>query len=253
MPEQRLRPCLVMLPGTWCDRRIFRLQCRALRPVAHVVTPDASGIREVRPWLHNLLLRLRPCLSLAGFSLGGLWARELLRLAPHRIERLAMIGSHAEAASPRAHRRGRHYRRRWHSQGPAAVARQVKPMYFHLPAQGRRHAASIRAMAPATSARAARAQFDWAAARTGGLAAWSRFTGPALIVSGANDRLCPPPLRRRLARANLRARWRALSGCGHFIPLEQPAALAGLLHHWLMTPLAALATPTTSTTFNAPT
>lgn len=236
MESPRARPCLVLLPGTLCDRRVFRAQFRALRAVAHVVIPDTSRIREVRAWLASLLRRLPPRFSVAGFSLGGLWALELLRLAPHRIERLALIGSNAEPASPAALRRGRHYWRMWRSQGPAAVARQVKPGYFHLPAQRQRHAALVRDMAIATSGHAARAQFGWAATRPSALAQWTRFAGPALIVSGAKDKLCPPPVQRRLADANPRATWAELSRCGHFIPLEQPSALAELLYAWIATP-----------------
>jgi len=239
----RSRPCLLLLPGILCDRRIFRAQSRALRAVADVVIPDTSRIREVRKWLDGLLQRLPRRFGVAGLPRSGLGALELLRLALHCIERLALIGSNAEPASPRAYRRRRYYWCLWRSQGPAALARQVKPTYFQRPTQRRRHSPLVREMALAMSTRAARAQFDWGATRDSVLALWSRFAGPALIVSGVGDQLCPPALQRRLAHANPRAHWDAFARCGHFIPLERPAALNASLRARIATPAQATRDP----------
>jgi pimeloyl-ACP methyl ester carboxylesterase len=93
------------------------------------------------------------------------------------------------------------------------------------------------------STRAAREQFDWGATRDSVLALWSRFAGPALIVSGVGDQLCPPALQQRLAHANPRAHWDAFARCGHFIPLERPAALNASPRAWIATPAQATPDP----------
>jgi pimeloyl-ACP methyl ester carboxylesterase len=241
MPD---RPCLVFIPGTLCDRRLFARQARALRGRARVLTLEYRGLRADRPWLDAALRRLPARFSLAGFSLGGLWALELLRRAPQRVERLAMIASNAEPASRVAARRGRSLWRLWAREGAATVARSLKPSYFHHPAQRRRHAALVRAMAQATPPRTARAQFDWAAQRPPGLPLLAAQQPPTLIVSGAHDRLCPRPQQQRMRDACAgSAQWVELPRCGHFIPLEQPAALTRLLAGWLQRPAAAPRTP----------
>lgn len=221
-----------MLPGTLCDERLFARTARALRSVARV---RALGYRELRgpDWCDSLLARLPERFMLAGFSLGGLWALELLRRAPGRVQGLALVASNGEPASRSGWRRSARLWRDWRSAGAAAVARGLKPQYFHHEHQRRRHARLVREMAEATPARAARAQFDWAARRPAGLPTLARSGVPLLVVSGAADRLCPPRLQRRIVAVRPDARWVELPRCGHFVPLEAPAALGRALGHWL--------------------
>ena len=142
-----MKPTLLLLPGTLCDARIFRHQCRALRDVADLRALDYAGLDRSGAWLDRLLGELPEQFSIAGFSLGGLWALELLRRAPQRVQRLALIASNARPASGRARRRSASQWRVWQREGPAAVARGAKPAYCHHPSQRQRHGPLVRAMA----------------------------------------------------------------------------------------------------------
>ena len=134
-----MKPTLLLLPGTLCDARIFRHQCRALRDLADLRALDYAGLDRAGAWLDRLLGELPEHFSIAGFSLGGLWALELLRRAPQRVQRLALIASNARPASGRARRRSASQWRVLQRQGPAAVARGAKPAYFHHPSQRQRN------------------------------------------------------------------------------------------------------------------
>jgi pimeloyl-ACP methyl ester carboxylesterase len=229
-------PCLLMLAGTLCDRRVFARQKRALREVANVVAIDYAELGPARRWIDTLLRQLPPRFSVAGFSLGGLCALELLRCAPERIERVAMIASNAQPASASGRRKSAWLRRTWLARGPGEVARQVKPAYFHHEASRRRHACLVRAMALRTPRRTAFAQFRWAAQRPEGLSALASFGGPLLLVSGAHDTLCPPPWQEAMVRAQPRAHWLQLPRVGHFVPLEAAAPLNTALRRWMREP-----------------
>ena len=78
---QSALPCLVMIPGTLCDGRIFAHQRRALRGIADVRMVGYDELGRVHDWAEALLARLPQRFSIVGFSLGGLWALELLRKA----------------------------------------------------------------------------------------------------------------------------------------------------------------------------
>jgi pimeloyl-ACP methyl ester carboxylesterase len=231
----------VLLPGTLCDERLFARQRRAL---ARTVRVQAVGYRQLRgpDWCERLLQQLPQPLLIAGFSLGGLWALELLRRAPQRIQGLALVASNAEGGSRVGQRRSAHLWRGWRTTGAAAVARSLKPQYFHHPRQRRRHAGLVRSMAEATPTRAARAQFDWAAHRPAALPWLAHSRVPLLLVSGAHDRLCPPTLQRRIVQARPDARWLELPRVGHFVPLEAPSALGRALRHWVEAITATAAT-----------
>jgi pimeloyl-ACP methyl ester carboxylesterase len=228
-----MKPTLLLLPGTLCDARIFRHQCRALRDVADLRALDYARLDRSGAWLDRLLGELPEQFSIAGFSLGGLWALELLRRAPQRVQRLALIASNARPASGHARRRSASQWRVWQSQGPAAVARGAKPAYFHHPSQRQRHGPLVRAMADGTPRHVARAEFAWAAARPDSLPALHDFGGPLLLVSGEHDRLCPAAWQREMQQAQPAARWVELPRVGHFVPLEAPGRLSLALRQWL--------------------
>jgi len=228
-----MKPTLLLLPGTLCDSRIFRHQCRALRDVADLRALDYAGLDRSGAWLDRLLDDLPEQFSIAGFSLGGLWALELLRRAPQRVQRLALIASNARPASGRARRRSASQWRVWQREGPAVVARGAKPAYFHHPSQRQRHGPLVRAMADATPRHVARAEFAWAAARPDSLPALHDFGGPLLLVSGEHDRLCPAAWQREMQLAQPAARWLELPRVGHFVPLEAPGRLSLALRQWL--------------------
>jgi pimeloyl-ACP methyl ester carboxylesterase len=228
-----MKPTLLLLPGTLCDARIFRHQCRTLRDVADLRALDYARLDRSGAWLDRLLGELPEQFSIAGFSLGGLWALELLRRAPQRVQRLALIASNARPASGHARRRSASQWRVWQRQGPAAVARGAKPAYFHHPSQRQRHGPLVRAMADGTPRQVARAEFAWAAARPDSLPALHDFGGPLLLVSGEHDRLCPAAWQREMLQAQPAARWLELPRVGHFVPLEAPGRLSLALRQWL--------------------
>ena len=228
-----MKPTLLLLPGTLCDARIFRHQCRVLRDVADLRALDYARLDRSGAWLDRLLGELPEQCSIAGFSLGGLWALELLRRAPQRVQRLALIASNARPASGHARRRSASQWRVWQREGPAAVARGAKPAYFHHPSQRQRHGPLVRAMADGTPRQVARAEFAWAAARPDSLPALHDFGGPLLLVSGEHDRLCPAAWQREMLQAQPAARWLELPRVGHFVPLEAPGRLSLALRQWL--------------------
>lgn len=241
------RSTLVMLPGTLCDHRLFGRQARSLRNSHNVLLVDYRALQFARTqqaltgWVQHLLAGLPEKFSLAGFSLGGIWALEILRQAPQRVERLAMIASNAQGASLKGHRNSRIQRRLWRQPGagPMAVLARGLPAYFHHAAVRRRHQGLLQDMAMGTSQRSALAQFAWAGDRPEGLHTLAEFTGPVLIVSSARDRLCPPRWQQSMQQANPAANWLELNRVGHFVPLEAPSALTDALQRWLQTPCPA--------------
>lgn len=236
------RPCLVLIPGTLCDARVFKGQARELRQVAQVLALSwrdllgGGGPSKVADPFNRLLDRLPPRFAVAGFSLGGLWALQLLARAPDRIERLALIASNAEAGGPRGQRKNARLWRLWTARGPAAVARQCKPAYFHQRLKQLRCKELVHQMAVATPPRLARAQFKWAGQRPDGLQILKETAPSTLLVSGARDRLCPRPLQQRIVAALPSTQWTELPRCGHFLTWEAPSRLTSLLKSWLAEP-----------------
>lgn len=231
--RQMTRPTLVMIPGTLCDARVFKRQKMALRGIANIKVIEYHGLVDTDQWASALLRTLPAKFSVAGFSLGGLWALELLRRAPQRIERVAMVASNAQGASDAGRRNSARQKRTWCRQGPEQIVSQVMPRYFYHKQQSRRHERLVRDMALGTGRKAAFAQFAFAARRPDGHAALSAFEGPLLVVSGAKDRLCPPNWQRAMVASQAKAQWLEFPRVGHFVPLEASSRLTNALLQWL--------------------
>jgi pimeloyl-ACP methyl ester carboxylesterase len=226
-------PTLLMLPGTLCDERIFATQRRHLHQYANVVCASYKDMKDRSVWLQSLLRRMPERFYIAGFSLGGLLALELLRIAPARVQGLVLIASNAQAASRASQRKSAWLRRLWLDRGPGEVARHVKPGYFHHESKRRRHEKLLFDMAMQTPHRSAFEEFGWAALRPSGLHVLSAFAGPLLVLSGRQDRLCPPSVQIAMATAQPRAKWLQFERCGHFLPLEAPSQLSHALQAWI--------------------
>ena len=233
MNSEQPLPCVVFIPGTLCDGRIFKRQVQALRGKAQCVVLDYHRLRNPSQWSHRLLASLPLTFSIVGFSLGGLWALELLRKAPQRIQRLALIASNAQAGSKAGRRRSDWLGKLWNARGPGEVAKHVKPAYFHYETKRRQYQNLVLDMAMQTSKSAAMAEFAWAAQRPAGFEALAQFDGKLLVVSGAQDKLCPRSMQLAMVQAQPMADWRVLERCGHFLPLEAPVKLSALLLNWI--------------------
>lgn len=225
-----------MIPGTLCDTRIFQRQTRALRGVADVRMVNFNDLKSIQDWPARVLRRLPPHFSIMGFSLGGIWALELLRQVPHRVERLALVASNANGASAAGRRKSARLWRLWRASGFEGVVKQVEPNYFHHPLKRNRYAGLIRDMARRTSSQAARAEFAWAATRPESFDTLAQFMGPLLVVSGARDQVCKPSMQRSILQAQPKGRWIELPRIGHFAPLEAAAQLNSELLKWLASP-----------------
>lgn len=229
-----MSPHLVLLPGTLCDQRLFAALARRLRPG---IVVQVARWRELLSRQPTRWCRPAHPINLLGFSLGGIWALQQLQrqsLEPPKtlIERLALVGSNAEAAGPKQRRRSREQLKLLRRRGPAAVARAAKGQYF---ARRPQHwqARLVLDMARRTPVGVARKQIRLAATRTDGLHAFANFPGSVAVLSGTDDRLCPPKVQRRLQSARSDALTRAWAGCGHMLPLEAPGRLALAIRRWL--------------------
>ena len=125
------RESLVMIPGTLCDERIFAQQAKYLRRHCNVILVNYKDLRSLKDWPKHLLSKLPLNFSVLGFSLGGIWALELLRQEPRRINRFALIASNAEAASKVSSLRSQKMWVNWKVNGPKSVIDEASKKYFH--------------------------------------------------------------------------------------------------------------------------
>lgn len=225
---------LVLVPGMMCDARMWGAIPLSLAPCAvHHALPTAA---ETIPGIAAALLRDLPeRFALAGLSMGGIVAMEMLAQAPDRIERLALLDTNPLAELPEVRARRLPQVERALAGGLDAVMQdEMMPHYLAGPGDTATLALCLdmaRALGPEVFRRQSLALRD-RADRTGALRA---FHGPALVLTGESDRLCPRDRHDLMHALMPQSRLVIVPGAGHLPPLEQPAATLAALKEWLET------------------
>ena len=194
----------------------------------NATVPDLAGAATAGA-LAELVLRDAPVrFVLAGFSLGGFVALEMVARAPNRVSRLALIATTARPV-PQAQAAARQadWEAARHEAVDAVVARDLWPIYV---AASRREDRALRetvlAMARDIGRAAWERQVQAALTRPDSRHGLTRVAVPTLVMTGSEDKLCPPEHAREMGAAIPGARTVLLPGVGHFLPLEAPDALA---------------------------
>lgn len=223
---------LVLIPGMMCDARMWGgIDASLGVPVQHVLPVGADSVAELAA---RLLAEAPARFALAGLSLGGIVAMEVVRQAPERVERLALLDTNprAETASVQA-RRAPQIARALSGDLGGVMRDEMKPNYL---APGPDQAAVLDLcmqmaldLGPEVFARQSNALRD----RPDQQATLSAYRGPALVLTGAEDRLCPRDRHDLMHALMPQSRLVIIDGAGHLPTLEQPAHTAAALRDWL--------------------
>jgi pimeloyl-ACP methyl ester carboxylesterase len=227
---------LVLLPGLLCDRRLFGPQLPALEVGGRrVLVPDLTGEGTVEALAARVLAEAPPGpFALCGLSMGGYVAQEIVRQAPERVARLALLDTRARADSPEetARRRGLiELAERGEFRG---VTPRLLPLLVHRDrlADGAL-TGLVQAMAAAVGRDAFLRQQRAIMARRDYRPLLAAIRVPTLVLCGREDAITPPEMHHEMAAAVPDATLVVLPNCGHLAPLERPGAVAAQLAAWL--------------------
>src|SRR5262249_53418183 len=85
------RPHLILVPGLMCDAAVWEHQAHHLRNLADITIPDHGCLNSFPAMGEAILERAPERFALAGHSMGGRVAFEVLRHAPERLTGLALL------------------------------------------------------------------------------------------------------------------------------------------------------------------
>jgi len=225
---------LVLVPGSLCDDRVWRHQMEALGDIAEITVPSLHGHDSLVVMAEAVLADAPEGFALAGFSMGGRVALEIVRLAPHRVQRLALLDSsiHPIAEGEAERRQPQIDMAREH--GMEALAAWWNPRIAHA---SRKEDAEFMGLlkdmactfSPQDYEKEVRALLTRPDPRDllGGIGV------PVLILAGADDPLSTPERNRAMAEAIPGATLVIVEGAGHFPMLEKPAKVSAALRVWL--------------------
>lgn len=170
----------------------------------------------------------------AGVSMGGYVAFAIARLAPERVRALVLANTRMDADPPEARANRQTMLDLLAREGSAGVAREM-PALLGETTERERPAlkARLRAAIDAAPAAGIEAAVRAMMARPDATATAAAYPGVALIVSGLEDALTPPPLQQAMHAVMKRSEWQVIPAAGHLASLEQPAAFNALVQRFL--------------------
>ena len=228
------RQHLVLCPGLLCDHALWSAQSRALSDLAAPSVADFTRAESIADMARSVLDAAPDRFALAGLSMGGYVAQEVIRRAPGHVTRLALLDTSARPESAEQTRRRRELL--------ALAARgrfdEVTPRLLPLLVAADRLAdealcGAIAAMAGRVGPEAFARQQQAIMGRADGRGDLPRIACPTLVLCGREDRLTPVEHHTELAERVPSADLVVLAGCGHMSAMERPDAVSAALRHWL--------------------
>ncbi|SDO40900.1 Pimeloyl-ACP methyl ester carboxylesterase [Lutimaribacter pacificus] len=228
---------LVFLPGMMCDARLFEPQLTALSRERPVMVAPVSGGERIEEIASGLLDALPRKFALAGLSMGGIVAMEILRRAPDRVARIALMDTNPLAETPQSAsayepllikaRAGRL---------DEALRDMMRPDYL-APGPGRMEVMNrFLGMAADHGPEVFTRQVRALQRRRDQQPTLRRCKVPALVLCGAHDGLTPPKRHSFMAELIPYAGLAIIDEAGHLPTLENPEAVTGALRGWLAQP-----------------
>ncbi len=225
---------LLALPGLLCDERLWQRQVADLLP-DHQVTSFALTEHDSMAALAAAALARAPAgrFALAGLSMGGYLALEIMRRAPERVAALALFDTSARPDTPEQTR----MRRAAIAQSAGdfdAVVRALLPRLVHpsrLDDAGL--AATIAAMARAVGRDGYERQQEAIIGRADSRPTLAQIRCPTFVVCGREDALTPLELSEELAAGIVGSRLVVIEESGHMTAIERPREVTAALRTWL--------------------
>ena len=225
---------LVLLPGMMCDERLFAPQISELSKQREVHFVQISGHKTISELAADVLNNAPPVFALAGLSMGGIVAMEVLSQASERVERLALLDTNplAELSDVRM-RRGPQIDAVKNGQLKEIIRDEMKPNYLFDGVKKTEilklcmdMALDIGPDAFIRQSIALRDRFD----QKNTLQSYKR---PALVLCGKHDVLCPLERHELMHTLLENSKLEIIEDAGHLPTLEQPKITTMALASWL--------------------
>jgi pimeloyl-ACP methyl ester carboxylesterase len=181
----------------------------------------------------RILADAPPRFALAGLSMGGYIAFAMMRLAPERIAKLALLDTSARPDTPE----GKVGREKFIAMAQAGklkdVVETLTPKFLHRKDEALK--AIVRAMAAETGVDAFVRQQKAIMSRPDSRPLLATIKCPTLMLVGENDELTPPELAKEIAAGIPGTKLVVVPDCGHLSTLERPEQVNAAMTEWLST------------------
>jgi pimeloyl-ACP methyl ester carboxylesterase len=225
---------LVLLPGLLCDRALWQAQIDDLSDIAEPRVADLSHDDSMTAMAQRVLAKAPEHFALAGLSMGGYVAQEIMRQAPERVSRLALLDTAARADTEEQIARRRGLIELAEKGEFKGVTPRLLPLFLHPNRLGDEAlVGAVMAMTERVGKDAFLRQQRAIMGRPDSRPSLPAIKCPTLVLCGRQDQLTPLELHEEIAGLIRGARLEIVEECGHLSTMERPWEASVLLRQWL--------------------
>lgn len=228
------RQTLVLLPGLVCDAEVWDYPSRYLSDITECRIMESRGSDTVAEFAQEVLDTVTGPFAIAGFSMGGYVAMEVLRQAPEKVTRLAVLDATARGETPEKTEGRLKAIAKCDAGNYEEAIEDMLPLLLHPERLGDPLADRVRAMAVRVGVDDFVRRHRAIMGRQASLDLIESADIPVRVICGRDDRLASLEEHQQIADLAPRGRLSIIEDCGHMPPLEQPQAATALLRDWLL-------------------
>ncbi|MEP7182940.1 MAG: alpha/beta fold hydrolase [Betaproteobacteria bacterium] len=233
---------LLLLPGLLCDRAVWAPVLPRLERSAECRVPDYADETSLSAMAQRVLRDAPPTFALAGHSMGGRVALEIVRRAPERVTHLALLDTGFRARPAGAAGEDERARRLAllalaQEQGMRAMARAwVQPMVYPARLADAALIDAVLGMFERRTPAQFAGQIEALLARPEATELLRTIACPTLVLCGRADGWSTPAQHEEVAALIPGSRLAIVEDGGHMAPMERPDAVGAAMRTWLRTP-----------------
>jgi pimeloyl-ACP methyl ester carboxylesterase len=225
---------ILLVPGLVSSPRIFAPVIPALWRYGPVTVANHIRDDSVGAIARRLLAEAPPRFALAGHSMGGYVAFEIMRQAPERVAKLALIDTQARPDTPEASERRRASIARTLDGGLHDLIDELFPLLVHPSRAGDAGLRQlIHDMADDVRTEGFINNQTAIMSRTDSRPTMATIKCPTLVLAGDQDMLIPNTMSKEMAEGIAGAKLVIIPDCGHCPQPERPQATTDALVEWL--------------------
>ncbi|MBE0615941.1 MAG: alpha/beta fold hydrolase [Burkholderiales bacterium] len=226
---------LVLIPGLLCDTQLWQSQVADLADIADIWIADHTRSDTMDGVARDVLADAPfASFALAGLSMGGYIALEIMRRAPQRVLRLALLDTAANAELPEQTRRRLEFLELADRGELHRVVEVLLPLSIHASRLDEQNLVDvIKSMAENVGPDAFARQEKAIMSRSNSLGSLAAIRCPTLVLCGRQDALTPLARHEDMAAGIAGAHFEVIEDCGHLSTLEKPAEVNAALRRWL--------------------
>lgn len=227
-----MKPVLYLLSGLLCDQTVWQAQIDNLNDICDVRAVDFQGFDDLTTMAQSVLDQAPEVFSLAGHSMGARVALEILRLAPQRVERLALLDTGTHPVKPGEKESRQKLLELARAHGMGALANQWLPPM--MSPENTSLLEPMMAMVRNMSIETFEGQIRALLNRPDASLQLPLIQCPVMVGVGQEDAWSNLEQHEILAAAIKGARLVVFERSGHMAPYEAPVAVSNAMREWLL-------------------